>query len=88
MASQSISNRYIKLGDLRDLLATKFGAGKFKILVGGSLTRPLCTSVKADCFFIQEEDESYEITVPVLLNEVRSFSIPTEALKAKDTDAE
>ncbi|KAM6513269.1 hypothetical protein FALCPG4_015712 [Fusarium falciforme] len=32
MASQPTSNRYIKLEDLRNLLETKFGAGKFKIL--------------------------------------------------------
>ncbi|KAM6513262.1 hypothetical protein FALCPG4_015709 [Fusarium falciforme] len=34
MASQSIPNRYIKLEDLRNLLVTKFGAGKFKIQEG------------------------------------------------------
>lgn len=34
MARQSISNRYIKLEDLRTLLTTKFGVGNFKIQVG------------------------------------------------------
>ncbi|ETS78631.1 hypothetical protein PFICI_10693 [Pestalotiopsis fici W106-1] len=31
MTAQSISNRYIKLEDLRSLLQSKFGAGNFKI---------------------------------------------------------
>ncbi|KAK4210547.1 hypothetical protein QBC37DRAFT_376957 [Rhypophila decipiens] len=31
MKPQSISNRYIKLEDLRNLLMSKFGAGNFKI---------------------------------------------------------
>ncbi|KAI6091709.1 hypothetical protein F4821DRAFT_225409 [Hypoxylon rubiginosum] len=31
MASKSISNRYVKLEELRNLLTTKFGAGNFQI---------------------------------------------------------
>lgn len=31
MEPQTISNRYIKLEDLRSLLTKKFGAGNFKI---------------------------------------------------------
>ena len=70
MTSHSISNDYISLEDLQNLLRTKFGAGRYTIRVS---TYIWCMDIYLlTC--LQEEDESYEIDVPGELTEV--FHLP------------